>query len=81
VRILPGTGKISRIADISASQRHVVPTALALHDGAFYLGNLGTFPITTGAGGSSGSSGTVTSGSSAAISRGTLLAHGAAVRA
>jgi hypothetical protein len=49
VRILPGTGKISRIADISASQGHVVPTALALHDGAFYLGNLGTFPITTGA--------------------------------
>jgi hypothetical protein len=49
VRILPGSGKISRIADISASQGHVVPTVLALHDGAFYLGNLGTFPITTGA--------------------------------
>ena len=48
VRIVPGTGKVSRIADISASQGHVVPTALALHDGAFYLSNLGTYPIATG---------------------------------
>jgi len=35
-------GSITRIADISASQGHVVPTALAYH-GVFYLGNLGTF--------------------------------------
>jgi hypothetical protein len=49
VRILPGTGKVSRIADVSASQGHVVPTVLALHEGAFYVSNLGTFPITTGA--------------------------------
>jgi hypothetical protein len=27
----------------------VVPTTLALHDGAFYVSNLGVFPITTGA--------------------------------
>ncbi len=49
VRIVPETGKISRIADISASQGHVVPTVLALHDGAIYVSNLGTFPIETGA--------------------------------
>ncbi len=49
VRIVPETGKVSRVADISASQGHVVPTALALHDGAFYVSNLGVFPITTGA--------------------------------
>ena len=49
VRIVPETGKVSRIADISASQGHVVPTTLALHAGAFYVSNLGTFPVTTGA--------------------------------
>jgi hypothetical protein len=35
-------GQISRVIDISASQGHVVPTAVAYH-GNFYLGNLGTF--------------------------------------
>jgi len=49
VRVVPETGKVSRIADISASQGHVVPTVLALHAGAFYVSNLGTFPINTGA--------------------------------
>jgi hypothetical protein len=33
-------GRISRVADISASQGHIVPTAIAYHDGAFYVGNL-----------------------------------------
>src|SRR3954452_11303453 len=36
-------GQVSRVADISASQGHIVPTALAYHDGNFYVGNLGTF--------------------------------------
>jgi hypothetical protein len=42
------TGAISRISDISASQGHIVPTAMAYHGGAFYVGNLNTFPITPG---------------------------------
>jgi hypothetical protein len=41
-------GAVTRIADISATQGHIVPTALAHHRGAFYIGNLGTFPIVAG---------------------------------
>lgn len=41
-------GAISRVADISASQGHIVPTAVAYHAGAFYIGNLNTFPIVPG---------------------------------
>ena len=41
-------GSISRVADISASQGHIVPTAIAQH-GVFYIGNLSTFPIVPGA--------------------------------
>ena len=41
------SGQISRIADISATQGHIVPTALAYH-GNFYVGNLNTFPIVPG---------------------------------
>lgn len=40
-------GVITRIADISASQGHIVPTAVA-YDGDFYVGNLNTFPIVDG---------------------------------
>jgi hypothetical protein len=40
-------GAIQRIADISASQGHIVPTALAVH-GNFYVANLNTFPIVEG---------------------------------
>ncbi|HEY4070459.1 MAG TPA: ScyD/ScyE family protein [Sphingomicrobium sp.] len=40
-------GAISRVVDISASQGHIVPTSIAQH-GVFYVGNLGTFPITDG---------------------------------
>lgn len=40
-------GKISRVVDISASQGHIVPTALA-HRGNFFVGNLNTFPIVEG---------------------------------
>jgi hypothetical protein len=40
-------GKIRRVADISATQGHIVPTAVAYH-GNFYVGNLNTFPIEEG---------------------------------
>jgi hypothetical protein len=40
-------GKITRIADISATQGHIVPTSVAYH-GNFYVGNLHTFPIQPG---------------------------------
>lgn len=36
---------ISRVVDISASQGHIVPTAVVFHNGNFYVGNLDTFPI------------------------------------
>lgn len=42
------TGAISRVADISASQGHIVPTASAYRLGAFYVGNLNVFPIVPG---------------------------------
>jgi hypothetical protein len=42
------SGQISRVIDISASQGHIVPTAVAYHDGNFYVGNLNTFPIVPG---------------------------------
>jgi hypothetical protein len=45
-RITPG-GQITRVIDISASQGHIVPTAIA-YDGNFYVGNLNTFPIIEG---------------------------------
>ena len=41
-------GQISRVIDISASQGHIVPTAVAYHHGNFYVGNLNTFPIVPG---------------------------------
>lgn len=37
-------GDISRVIDVSASQGHVVPTAVTFH-GNFFIGNLDTFPI------------------------------------
>ena len=40
-------GNISRVIDVSATQGHIVPTAVAYH-GNFYLGNLHTFPIEPG---------------------------------
>ena len=46
-RINPSTGAISRVIDVSASQGHIVPTALA-YKGTFFAGNLGTFPVTPG---------------------------------
>lgn len=47
VRVTTG-GDITRVIDISASQGHIVPTALSYH-GNFYVGNLFTFPIPGGA--------------------------------
>lgn len=41
-------GSISRVADISASQGHIVPTAVAFQNGAFYVANLNTFPVVPG---------------------------------
>lgn len=46
VRVTTG-GDVSRVIDISASQGHIVPTALSYH-GNFYVGNLLTFPIPGG---------------------------------
>ena len=46
-KITPGAG-VSRVIDISASQGHIVPTAIAFHNGNFYVGNLNTFPIVQG---------------------------------
>jgi hypothetical protein len=39
------SGDIQQIIDISASEGHIVPTSIAGHDGAFYVGNLNLFPI------------------------------------
>ncbi|MBN9384068.1 MAG: ScyD/ScyE family protein [Chitinophagaceae bacterium] len=47
VKVTTG-GSVSRVIDISASQGHIVPTALSYH-GNFYMGNLYTFPIPGGA--------------------------------
>jgi len=40
-------GQISRVSDISASQGHIVPSAMA-YRGNFYVGNLNTFPVVPG---------------------------------
>ncbi|HEX5497965.1 MAG TPA: ScyD/ScyE family protein, partial [Thermomicrobiales bacterium] len=46
----PASGDIIRVVDISASQGHIVPTAIALGpDGAFYVGNLTPTPYPDGA--------------------------------
>jgi hypothetical protein len=47
-RVTPA-GRISRVIDISASQGHVVPTAL-VHRGSTYIANLGVFDPTDRAG-------------------------------
>jgi hypothetical protein len=46
-KITPGA-PISRVVDISATQGHIVPTAIAFHNGSFFVGNLNTFPIVRG---------------------------------
>jgi hypothetical protein len=47
VKITPA-GVVTRVVDISASQGHIVPTALTFQNGNFYVGNLNTFPIVQG---------------------------------
>jgi len=44
------SGNISRVIDVSATQGHIVPTAVAYH-GNFYFGNLNTFPVVPGSSG------------------------------
>jgi hypothetical protein len=46
-RVDPATGAISRVVDVSATQGHIVPTAIA-YKGNFFVGNLGTFPVVPG---------------------------------
>ena len=46
VKVTP-SGDISRVIDISATQGHIVPTAMDFH-GNFFIGNLFTFPIVEG---------------------------------
>lgn len=38
-------GEIERLIDVSASQGHIVPTAITYYRGNFYVGNLAPFPI------------------------------------
>ena len=40
-------GSISRVADISATMGHIVPTTVSYH-GDFFVGNLNTFPVVPG---------------------------------
>ena len=47
IRVNPG-GHAERLIDISATQGHVVPTAIAFRNGFFYVGALSTFPIAPG---------------------------------
>lgn len=47
-QINPWTGAIQRVKDISEAVGHQVPTAVAYHDGVFYVGNLDTFPVVAG---------------------------------
>ena len=49
VRVDPRSGAVERIADISATQGHIVPTVVAERRGALYVSSLGMFPITPGA--------------------------------
>lgn len=49
IKVNPADGTITRVIDISASEGHVVPTAIVQDkDGNFLVGNLGTFPVTAG---------------------------------
>ena len=46
-RVDTWTGQIHRIVFVSASQGHIVPTALG-YNGNLFLGNLGEFPVIPG---------------------------------
>jgi glucose/arabinose dehydrogenase len=48
-RVDPASGEITRVIDMSATEGHVVPTALAVGpDGTLYVSNLLTFPAVEG---------------------------------
>src|SRR5215472_14530881 len=47
LEINPENGKVRQLVDFSASQGHIVPTAVVF-DGVFRVGNLSTFPIVPG---------------------------------
>jgi len=49
VSVKPNPGIIERVVDISATEGHVVPTAVVEHKGDLYVGNLQTFPAVSGA--------------------------------
>jgi len=48
VSVKPNSGKIDRVVDISATQGHIVPTAVVENNGNFLVGNLETFPAVAG---------------------------------
>jgi hypothetical protein len=48
VDVITTTGVVSRLIDVSETQGHVVPTAVARTRTGFFVGNLGTFPIIPG---------------------------------
>lgn len=48
VRVDPRTGDVERIADLSATQGHIVPTVVAERRGALYVSSLGVFPLAPG---------------------------------
>jgi hypothetical protein len=41
-------GDVRQLIDISATQGHIVPTAITVSGGLFHVGNLNTFPIVPG---------------------------------
>ena len=45
VLLVQRDGDVHSLIDVSASQGHIVPTAITEHDGQFFLGNLNLFPI------------------------------------
>ena len=45
--LITTNGRVHRVADISATQGHIVPTSVVFN-GNFYVGNLNVFPITDG---------------------------------
>lgn len=51
VDVIRGDGRISRLIDISESEGHIVPTALAELNGVLYLACLGRFPVRVGTAG------------------------------
>ena len=48
VTVQPDTGRVERVVDISATQGHIVPTAIAAGNGRFFVGNLTPFPSVPG---------------------------------